>query len=181
MTFADVADGIDRLAQLADHRLDLSRVVVIGHSAGGQLALWAAGRHRAPEGAVGSRPRIQVRAVIGLAPVTDLSRAGAQAVALLGGGPTEVPGRWAQADPVRLAPPPVPTLLVHPDGDRTIPVSRSMAYADLCRRAGADITVVAPAHETHSDPIDPSSLSWRAAAAWLDELRPEAGPSSGSR
>ncbi|WP_447412388.1 hypothetical protein, partial [Clostridium perfringens] len=30
------------------YKLDLSRLIAVGHSAGGHLALWLAGRHRLP-------------------------------------------------------------------------------------------------------------------------------------
>jgi acetyl esterase/lipase len=53
-TFADVAAAIDRLAELGDTRLDLDRVTLIGHSAGGHLALWAASRSNLPAGAPGA-------------------------------------------------------------------------------------------------------------------------------
>jgi len=160
MTFDDVATGIDHLARLDDARLDLGRVVVIGHSAGGQLALWAAGRQR---------PAVDVHGVVALAPVTDLARAGQHARALLGGTPEQVPERWAAADPMRFAPPSVPTIVVHPSADRTIPSARSQAYAERCRALGSDVTLVVPDGETHRDSIDPTTASWRAAARWLSQ------------
>ena len=43
--FSDVAQGIDFLTTFAtEHKLDLSNVLIIGHSAGGHLATWAASR-----------------------------------------------------------------------------------------------------------------------------------------
>lgn len=172
-TFEDVAAGIDHLGEFADDRLDLSRVVLVGHSSGGQLALWAAGRSELPVGVLGGAPFVRVAAAVALAPVTDLERAGASAVALVGGRPDQVPQRWAHVDPIRLVPPPVPTLLVHPAGDRTISADRSLAYADRCRRAGSDVELVTPAGEGHRDPIDPSSSSWATAVDWLQGLWPE--------
>ena len=163
-TFDDVAGGVDALAGL-EAPLDLSRVVLVGHSAGGQLALWAASRDRLPAGAVGAAPRVRAAAVVALAPVTDLSRARVHAEQLLGGGADRVPERWAQADPVRAGAPPVPTLLVHPTGDRTVPVQRSREYA---ARHGVPL-VETPG--VHRDPIDPSSPSWAAAASWLEQHR----------
>ena len=167
MTFDDVAAGVDRLAGLGDARLDLSRVVLIGHSAGGQLALWAAGRPALPDGTVGAAPKVDVHGVVALAPVTHLARAGVHARELLGGAPDDVPERWAVADPMRSAPPPVPTVVVHPAADRTIASDRSREYVERCRAAGADVSLVVPQDEGHRDPIDPSSASWRAAAEWL--------------
>lgn len=170
MTFDDVATGIDHLAALDDARLDLDRVVLVGHSAGGQLALWAAGRGALPPGATGADPRVTPRSVVALAPVTHLERAGVHARSLLGGDPASVPERWAQADPSR-NPPPVPVLVAHPAGDETIPVARSVDFLERSRAAGADVTLVTPQGEGHRDPIDPSSATWAACADWLEGIR----------
>ena len=62
-TLEDVAAGVEYLREMGPkHRLDLGRVVVVGHSAGGQLALWVAGRGG-------------VQGVVSLAGVADLRRA----------------------------------------------------------------------------------------------------------
>ena len=105
-----------------------------------------------------------------LAPVTNLERAGVHARSLLGGAPSDVPERWAQADPAR-AVPSVPVLVAHPAGDETVPLARSVEYVERCRAAGADVTLVAPPGEMHRDPIDPTSATWAAAAQWLDGVR----------
>ena len=164
MTFEDVADGIDHLAAL-DAPLDLSRVALVGHSAGGQLALWAASRGSLPAGAVGAAPRVAATAVAALAPVTDLARARVHAEELLGGTPDQHPQRWQQADPVRAGAPGVPALVVHPTADETVPVKRSREYAE---RSGVELVETPGAHR---DPIDPSSAAWAAAAQWLDARR----------
>lgn len=164
MTFADVADGIDYLARVPD--LDLSRVVLVGHSAGGQLALWAAARPSLPTGAVGSAPSVVASAVVALAPVTDLLRARVHAEALLGGTVESEPDRWRQADPVRAGAPGVPVLVVHPTADETVPVARSRTY---CSATGAELVETAGAHR---DPIDPTSEAWAAAVAWLEAGSP---------
>jgi acetyl esterase/lipase len=128
MTFEDVAAGIDHLAGL-DPRLDLSDVSLVGHSAGGQLALWAATRASLPAGVVGCAPRVTASRVLALAPVTDLGRARVHAEVLLGGTAAAVPDRWALTDPVRFGAPPVPALVVHPSGDTTVPPVRSGSTA----------------------------------------------------
>ena len=165
MTFEDVARGIDALADLPAP-LDLSRVVLVGHSAGGQLALWAARRPELPAGAVGASPRVAAAGVVALAPVTDLARARVHAEALLGGTAEAVPERWEQADPVRAGAPGVPALVVHPSGDTTVPVKRSRSYAE---QSGVEL-VETPG--LHRDPIDPTSPSWAAAVAWLERTFP---------
>jgi acetyl esterase/lipase len=164
MTFEDVAAGVDHL-QALDAPLDLSRVVLVGHSAGGQLALWAASRGSLPPGALGGSPRVAATAVVALAPVTDLVRARVHAEQLLGGTVEQRPDRWAQADPVRAGAPGVPALVVHPTGDETVPVARSRAYA---ARTGVEL-VETPGR--HRDPIDPGTPSWAAAVGWLAQHR----------
>jgi acetyl esterase/lipase len=172
-TLADLAAGIDALLDL-EAPLDLSRVAVVGHSAGGHLALWAAGRSRLPVGAVGASPRLRPAVVVGLAAVADL-RAGEREgmgsgamAALLGGGSDEVPERWDVADPVGLVGHGVPVLLVHGDDDESVPPSQSQSYADAVRAVGDEVEVVTgPAG--HMDVIDPDEPLWQRAAAWLSQ------------
>lgn len=171
-TFDDIAAGVDRLVDV-EAPLDLSRVAVVGHSAGGQLALWTAGRSRLPAGAVGAAPRVRFSAAIGLAPVADL-RAGERvgmgngAMAdLLGGTSAEVPERWRLADPLRLAGHGVPVLLVHGEDDESVPLEQSQGYAAALRAAGDDVEVVTGPAD-HMAVIDPREPLWQRAAAWLE-------------
>ncbi len=189
-TFDDVAAAIDHLAAFADPRhdrndprsnlahpsragdalpLDLARVIAVGHSAGGQLALWAAGRPALPPGAPGAAPRVHLGGVVGLAAVSDLEKAGAPARALLGGDRDEVPDRFAQADPKLTLPLDAPVLLVHPRDDQTVPVRRSRAYATAAQAAGAAVELVEPPGG-HRDVIDPGHEAWHAAAERLSHL-----------
>ena len=165
-TFDDVAAAID-LLEGADPRLDLERLVLLGHSAGGQLALWAAG---ASERA----PRLRPRAVIAQAPVANIERGqlaqpGGLVHALLGGAPQEVPERYAAANPLRQVPLAMPALLVHGAEDRTVGVSQSRDYAAAARGAGAVVELVEPV-AAHRDHVDPRSAAWAAVTARLDAL-----------
>lgn len=158
-TFDDVAAAIDHLARLDDARLDLSDgVAAIGHSAGGQLALWAASRRDA---------KVPVRGVVAQAPVCNLAVAGEPAWELLGGTPREVPERYDFADPMRLVPLGVPTLLVHGAEDATVPVARSRDYTAAARAAGDEVTLVEPVPGGHRIHPDPRSEAWRVAAEWV--------------
>lgn len=177
-TFEDVATAIDLLgdpAMRGGSGLDLDRVTLLGHSAGGQLALWAAGRGQLPAGAPGAAPRVLAGRVLALAAVCDLERAGHPARLLLGGEPAEVPERWAQADPMRRIPLAVPVGLVHARDDRTVSVRRSRDYMAAARAAGAEVTLAESAGG-HADPIDPASAAWRMAAQWLATSARELGP-----
>ena len=166
MTFDDVAAAIDLLADVEG--LDLDRVTLVGHSAGGQLALWAAGRSELEPGAVGAAPRVRVQRVLALAAVCDLPRAGRVAVALLGGTPDDVPERWAQADPMRRIPLAVPIALVHGTRDGTVDVQRSRDYAAAAAQAGAPVTLIETPGD-HRDPIDPTTHAWKHAVGWLGD------------
>src|SRR5262245_6567914 len=95
-TFDDVVAGAKHLSTIAPkYRLDLNRVVVIGHSAGGQLALW-----------LGSHKDVKLRGVVSLAGVVDLRRAFELKLSntvvgdLLGGSPDAVADRYLQASPI---------------------------------------------------------------------------------
>lgn len=157
-TFDDVAAAIDHLAELRDPRLRLDAVTAVGHSAGGQLALWAAAREE---------PRVRIQRVCAQAAVCNLAAAGETARELMGGGPDEVPERYARADPMRLIPLGVPVLLVHGAEDATVPVKRSRAYAKAARAAGEPVELIEPNPGGHRMHIDPRSEAWRIAAEWV--------------
>lgn len=181
-TFDDVAAAVDAVPELVAEaagpgRVDLDRVVLVGHSAGGHLALWAAGRHRLPSGSRWRReipPRLH--GVVALAAISVLSQAsdlGGGAVAdLLGGAPDSVPDRLAQTDPALLPPIGVPATLLHGADDDRVPVAQSRAYASTAWGAG-DIAELRemPGCE-HFGLIDPLSSAWPAV---LDAMASRAG------
>jgi acetyl esterase/lipase len=157
-TFDDVAAAIDHLAQAADGRVELDSVAAVGHSAGGQLALWTAARRDAA---------VPIRRVAALAAVCDLAAAGQIARDFLGGAPDEVPERYAAADPMRLLPLGVPVRLVHGAEDRTVPLRRSERYAEAARAAGDDVELIVPSPGGHRIHLDPRSDAWGAAAEFV--------------
>lgn len=171
-TLLDLAAAVDHLADV-EVPLDLDRVAIAGHSAGGHLALWVAGRTRLPDGAPGTDPRVRPCAAVGQAPVADLAAADdaglgdGAARELLGGAPQEVPDRWAIADPVQLVGHGVPVLLVHGTKDDTVPTGQSERYADAAARAG-DPVEVATGVGDHFAVIDPADDLWGRTMAFLD-------------
>lgn len=163
-TRADVAAGIDAVAELG---LDSSRVVTVGHSAGGQLALWAAARP-AGEG------KVRVTHAVAQAGVADLYEAARLGLSrgavrdLLGGMPDAVPERYAAASPAELLPLGVSQLLVHGGRDRSVPVSFSREYAKRALDSGDDVELVVDDRSGHYEHLDPSSTLWRTVREWLD-------------
>jgi len=165
-TFLDVGAAIDHLRTLATiHPLDLSRVVVAGHSAGGQLALWSAARGvLPPASAVAVSAPLLPRGVVSIAGITDLQMyaaptgCGSAVVPLLGGTVEEVADRYAQASPVQVVPS-VPVQLIVGTADTIVP--RAQADA-LLRAAGTRATLRTVEGAGHFDLIAPDREAWRA-------------------
>ncbi len=151
-TFDDVRVAFDSLRAIAPrYEMDTSRVMAIGHSAGGQLALWLA-----------SEPGVRLRAVVALAAVTDLaafaapSGCGSAVPRLIGGAPdapdAELVARYASYSPARRSGASAHTsvLLVTADDDRVVPRAQAEAYlarfsaARELRVPGGHFDLVAP-------------------------------------
>jgi acetyl esterase/lipase len=172
-TFTDVAAAVDLLAAVPGVPLD--RVAVVGHSAGGQLALWIAGRHRLPPGAPGAAPRVRPVAAVAQAGVVDLVDAARTGVGngavldLLGATPDDDPQRYAVTSPLALVPLGVPVLLVTGADDDSVPPRLSTSWARAARAAGDDVTLHVEPGEGHMGHVDPASGVWAVARDWLDD------------
>ncbi|WP_283137417.1 alpha/beta hydrolase family protein [Rhizohabitans arisaemae] len=145
-------------------RVDLQRAVVIGHSAGGHLALWSAARHRLPKGSPGFREEpLPIRGVVALAAVCDLGAGSALGLddgavdELLGGSPEERGERYDAADPSRLVPYDLPVVLVHGALDEQVPVGQSRGFAAA---AGGLVELRELPATEHFGVIDPLSPAW---------------------
>ncbi len=165
-TLLDAAAATDTLPGLINDvrpgSVDLDSVVTVGHSAGGHLAVWTAVRSLIPEGSPGwvsAPPRLA--GAIALAGAVDLTEAdrlgegnGAVGEFLLG-SPTEVPERYAAADPALIGKAPVPVVLIHGEKDDVLHVEMSREYASRF-----DAEMVEIPGGSHMDVIDPTSTSW---------------------
>ena len=176
-TFADVARAIDDVATRPDEvPVDLDRLVVLGHSSGGQLALWAGARHGLPAGTVGASPQVVPRAVVALAPVTDLVGCAEQGALegtcaqVVGGSPDQVAGRYRRASPLELVPLGIRQRLVHGLVDTVVPVDESRAYVAAATAAGDDAVLTEQADAHHFTVLEPATPAWREVRSTLDLL-----------
>lgn len=183
-TFRDVAAGIDHLRVLApQYGLDLRRVAVSGHSAGGHLALWAAGRDRLP---ASSPLRVDnpllIRGVVALAAIADLTsyrETGPDAC----GGPSTIDGLvgvqgadgrdiFADTSPPSLLPLGDRQVVVSGALDHIVPPGFGQDYATAAAAAGDPAISVVLEGAGHFELIDPTSTVWpRVLADYSDLLR----------
>ncbi|GAC1387386.1 MAG: alpha/beta hydrolase [Ktedonobacteraceae bacterium] len=177
-TLLDVARATDYLQALAStYELDINRVVTLGHSAGGHLALWLAARHRIPLDSILSStstshssapasPLLPIMGAISLAGVSDLAMAwqlnlGNGAVTeLLDAGFPDAPARYAAASPAAMLPLGVPQILIHGTADDRVPFEMSQAYTAAAQAAGDDANFIKLPGADHFILINAHSDAW---------------------
>lgn len=170
-TYLDVGHAIDSLRTVAGkYGLDLHRVVVVGHSAGGHLAMWAAARDRLPrESVLYTADPLPLRGVIDIAGPPDMAAerrvapvaCGSRVVeAMLGGSPTAVPQRYAQASAARLLPLAVPQVLVWGGRDEIAPMWLAEDFLGAARKHGDTARLVVLPDAGHFELATPSGPAW---------------------
>ncbi len=169
-TFDDVAAATDAVAgtvqDAAGARLDVTNVQVLGHSAGGQLAVWLAGRHTLPDGVPGAAPKVRVRRVVSQAGVLDLLAAERDGLGdgstrqLMGVSSAQDRDRYVVASPQQRLPIGVPVTCVHGDADRNVPFSQSADYVAAAQKVGDPASLVPVSGADHFALIDPSTPAW---------------------
>jgi acetyl esterase/lipase len=181
-TFDDVAAAVDRMPALVREAAGPGVIadgpaLLAGHSAGGHLALWAAGRHllrpdSAWRSAGGTRGVVVLAGVSGLADCYDQRLGAGAAATLMGGGPVDFPQRYRDADPAVLLPLGCPVRLVHGSLDDVVPAAMSRHYAAIGCAAGDDTAATEVPGASHADVIDPLSPAWRHVMAAFEALAP---------
>ena len=170
-TFHDVAAAADALRdQAARHHLDLSRLVAVGHSAGGHLALWLAARPRLPQGSpLRTADPLPIHAVVSLGGLPDLEEAarsengcGNAVIARL------TAGHFDDTSVPRLAPLGVPQVLVNGTEDRIIPTAYAEGYARPMRAVGDSVAVRMIPGTGHVELVTPDTAAWSAAAREIE-------------
>ncbi|HEY1630068.1 MAG TPA: alpha/beta hydrolase [Rhizomicrobium sp.] len=172
-TFQDIADGLDTLRGLAPaNALDLRKVVVVGHSAGGHLALWAAARPRLPKTSpLYRKDPLPIAGVVSLAGIDDLAAYRADGPAACGGpatidslvGPATAshPDVYADTSPSALLPIGARQLIVSGSLDHIVPTHFAAEYAAKAKAAGDDARALDIAGTGHFELIDPNSNAWK--------------------
>jgi acetyl esterase/lipase len=157
-TFEDVRSAY---RALREHRsdsiahLDLKKLCVAGHSAGGHLALCLAAFERS------------VTHVLSLAGVLDLRRAwelhlsNDAAAAFLGGSPTEVPDHYREASPAERSIPQAAQKLIHGTADDSVPYEISQSYAAKKKKTGEHVELITLQNIGHFEIVDPGSSVWK--------------------
>ena len=168
-TFLDVSLAVDRILEgvSSNPRIDLTRIGVIGHSAGGHLALWLACRNNVPRSSpIHYNGRNHVLRAVSLAGVSDLREAwgeklGSGAVSrFIGGSPDQFPERYEAGSPIELLPSGADLIVVHGAGDDVVPVSQSERFIEKAERLGDHPRLVRLDGVGHFELIDPESDAW---------------------
>ena len=181
-TFQDVSLAIDHVLEMlsSDHRVDLTRTAVIGHSAGGHLALWLGGRHRIPNASpLRDAQKYRLGSTVSLAGVCDLRTAWRQRLGngivakLMGGTPGQVPDRYNDGSPIELLPTGTRQVLIHGSIDDVVPVSQSEKFVERAEQLGEHPALVELDEVGHFELIDPESNAW---SAVVEAVLPLLGP-----
>lgn len=168
-TFEDVGSAVDFLSEIAPvYQLDLSRVVTVGFSAGGHLALWVAARHRlSVYHPLWTETPLRPKGAISLAGAVDLVRCAELQLSdgivedFLGGDHAQLPERYASGSPAELLPLGVPQTLIHGADDTSVPHEISRRYHAKAVALGDICDLLSLSGVQHFELIDPLSPAWK--------------------
>jgi acetyl esterase/lipase len=157
-TFEDIRSAYHALREHKNDsiaRLDLKKLCIAGHSAGGHLALCLAAFEHS------------VTHVLSLAGVLDLRRAwelhlsNDAAAAFLGGSPSEVPDHYREASPAERSIPQATQKLIHGTVDEDVPYEISQSYATKKKKVGEHVELITLPNTGHFEIVDPGSTVWK--------------------
>lgn len=174
-TFLDVAHAADLLgAEARKYHLRADKIVVVGHSAGGHLALWLAARDSIPKASALFMPHpLKVSAAISLGGLPDLEANKAPPAntcdndpmpGLVGAPSAQRPDVYADTSPAALPDPAIPVTQVNGSADRIAPPVVAANYAR--KRKAHRVTI---ADEGHVELITPGTKSWTETVRLIEE------------
>ena len=180
-TYLDVGRAVDHVRAIAgEYHLDLGRVVVVGHSAGGHLAMWTAARRRLTKASeLYVADPLPVRGVMDLAGPVDMTAniPGYEALcrdtvitSLLGGTPAAVPDHYAQASAIKLLPLAIPQVLVLGSHEDFVPLPLVDAYVQAATQAGDQVRRILIPGAGHFEIASPLSFTWPQVKAAIGSL-----------
>ncbi|WP_307827211.1 alpha/beta hydrolase [Gordonia rubripertincta] len=187
-TFHDVARALDYVPTMAEThpQLSIDDELVIGHSAGAQLAVWGGTRHRLEDDEVGSRPAFVPSRVVSISGPLDMRYAvnhgnGRVIKQILGGTPEQVPDRYESVDPIQNLDPRLPVILFHGLADDDVNPNNSRRYTAAVHAAGGTADLHLFDGETHTSLVHRQSPAYQriidrltdVATTELDKLRSE--------
>jgi acetyl esterase/lipase len=169
----DVSKSVDYLRSIAgDKKLDLTRVIVVGHSAGGHLAMWVAARLRlSSRSALYVKDPLPIRGVIDPAGTGDMEAFiqfeehgchGAVVEEMLGGKQIDVPERYAQASAIKMLPLGIPQVLIWGRDDDFAPIWLGERYTLAAKQAGDPVRLVSIPDVGHFEIASPLATTWPA-------------------
>ncbi|EON32265.1 Esterase / lipase [Gordonia terrae C-6] len=147
-TFRDVASALDHVVVVDRQfpQIDTDDELIVGHSAGAQLAVWGGTRHKLEDDEVGARPLFRPTRVVSLAGPLDMTYAATHGddriVTALGGTPAQVPQRYTMVDPIQNIDPDTPVVAVHGTADRMVAPANSQRYVAAVVREGGEAEAV---------------------------------------
>jgi acetyl esterase/lipase len=166
-TFEDVSQALDNVVAIDQKypQLETTDALVVGHSAGAQLAVWGGTRHKLDSDEVGSNPKFRPTRVVSLAGPLDMVQAvrngDDRIVAALGGTPSQVPERYESVDPIQNLDPGTPVIAVHGTRDTVVLPSLSQRYVAALENANGSGRVVLIDGEDHGSIVSSNSAAYR--------------------
>jgi acetyl esterase/lipase len=155
-TFEDIRSAYRFVRQSeSKFSLDIKRLAVMGHSAGGQLALCLAAHEPS------LRNAISLAGVVNLQKAYDLHLSNDAVVEFLGGKPSEVPEHYREADPSVLKILQARQWLVHGASDDVVPPAFSRDYVERKKKQGEKSELGEIGGADHFDVIDPRSEAFK--------------------
>ena len=165
-TFHDVASALDHVVEVDKRfpQITTDDELVVGHSAGAQLAVWSGTRHKLDDDEVGANPEFRPTRVVSIAGPLDMTYAATngddRTVAALGGTPEEMPDRYEMVDPIRNIDPGTPVVAIHGTDDTTVAPENSRRFVDAVTDAGGRAKLVELENQDHSSVISGDSRAY---------------------